>query len=91
MHVEMDQTFWKVAERNLQNCLELGGKKIEVINFGVSGYGTAQEFLMLHQSVWQYSPDVILLAVTANNDVTDNSRALRMGTPNLCSRNPVEI
>ena len=77
MHVEMDQTFWKVAEQNLQNCLEPGGKKIEVINFGVSGYGTAQEFLMLHQRVWQYSPDVILLAVTANNDVTDNSRALR--------------
>ena len=77
MHVDMDQTFWKVAEQNLQNCPDLGGKKIEVINFGVSGYGTAQEFLMLHQRVWQYSPDVVLLAVTTNNDVTDNSRALR--------------
>ncbi len=77
MHVDMDQTFWKVAEQNLQNCPDLGGKKLEVINFGVSGYGTAQEFLMLHQRVWQYSPDVVLLAVTTNNDVTDNSRALR--------------
>ncbi|PYS36571.1 MAG: hypothetical protein DMF75_00625 [Acidobacteria bacterium] len=72
MHVEMDQTFWRVAETNLPNCPDLGGKKIEVINFGVSGYGTAQEFLMLHQRVWQYSPDVVLLAVTTNNDVTDN-------------------
>ena len=77
MHVDLDQTFWKVAEQNLQNCPDLGGKKIEVLNFGVSGYGTAQEFLMLHQRVWQYSPDVVLLAVTTNNDVTDNSRALR--------------
>ena len=77
MHVEMDQTFWKVAEENLQTCPDVGGKKLEVINFGVSGYGTAQEFLMLHERVWQYSPDVVLLAVTTNNDVTDNSRALK--------------
>jgi len=77
MHVEMDQTFWRVAETILPNCPDLGGKKIEVINFGVSGYGTAQEFLMLHQRVWQYSPDVVLLAVTTNNDVSDNSRALK--------------
>src|SRR3989475_11835012 len=32
---------------------------------------------MLHQRVWQYSPDVVLVAVTSNNDVTANSRALR--------------
>jgi hypothetical protein len=77
MHVEMNQTFWSIAETNLQNCAAFGGKKVEFINFGVSGYGTAQEYLMLHEHVWQYSPDVVLLAVTTNNDVTDNSRALR--------------
>jgi hypothetical protein len=77
MHVEMNQTFWSIAETNLRNCPALGSRKVEFINFGVSGYGTAQEYLMLHEHVWQYSPDVVLLAVTTNNDVTDNSRDLR--------------
>jgi hypothetical protein len=79
MHVDMDRAFWKVIERNLPGCGTLAGKQVEVINFGVSGYGTAQEYLMLER-VWQYSPDLILLAVTTNNDVTDNSRALRKST-----------
>lgn len=77
MHVEMNETFWKVAEANLQGCALPGPKQIEVLNFGTSGYGTAQEYLMLRERVWQYSPDVVLLAVTTNNDVTDNSRWLR--------------
>lgn len=76
MHVPMENTFWMILEKKLQDCGAFGGKKIEVINFGVSGYGTAQELLMLRERVWQYSPDVVLLAVTTNTDVTDNSRAL---------------
>jgi hypothetical protein len=79
MHVDMDRTFWKIIERNLPGCGTLAGKQVEVINFGVSGYGTAQEYLMLER-VWRYSPDLILLAVTANNDVLENSRALRKAT-----------
>jgi hypothetical protein len=48
-----------------------------VINFGVSGYGTAQELLTLREQVWKYAPDLILLAITTNNDITDNSRVLK--------------
>src|SRR6185295_3673698 len=51
--------------------------KIEVINFGVSGYGTTEELLTLREKVWKYSPDLVVLAVTTNNDITDNSRALK--------------
>ncbi|HEX8119253.1 MAG TPA: hypothetical protein VF521_18385, partial [Pyrinomonadaceae bacterium] len=51
---------------------------VEAINFGVSGYSTAQELITLREKVWQYSPDVVLLAVTTNNDVLDNSRALKL-------------
>jgi hypothetical protein len=50
---------------------------VEVINFGVSGYGTAQELITLREHVWDYSPDIVLLAFNGSNDVTDNSRALR--------------
>ncbi|HZT61267.1 MAG TPA: hypothetical protein VFA21_21855 [Pyrinomonadaceae bacterium] len=76
--VEQDKTFWAVMERRLQDCPALAGRKVEVINFGVSGYGTAQELLTLREKVWAYSPDLVLLAVTTNNDVSDNSRALKL-------------
>jgi hypothetical protein len=66
-------------ERRLQACAGqfAGGRKVEVINFGVSGYGTAQELITLRERVWDYSPDLVILAFTTNNDVTDNTRALK--------------
>ena len=75
--VEPEQAFWFVMKEKLVACDAAGGRAIEVINFGVSGYGTAQELLTLREKVWKYSPDVVLLAVTTNNDLTDNSRALK--------------
>lgn len=76
MHVPMEQTFWSLLERKLQECNAFPGKQVEVINFGVSGYGTAQELMTLRQKIWDYSPDVVLLAFTTYNDIYDNSRAL---------------
>lgn len=76
MHVPMEQTFWSLLERKLQECNAFPGKKVEVINFGVSGYGTAQELMTLRRKVWDYSPDLVLLAFTTYNDIYDNSRAL---------------
>jgi GDSL-like Lipase/Acylhydrolase family len=76
MHLPMEQTFWSLLERRLQECNAFPGKNVEVINFGVSGYGTAQELLTLRQRVWDYSPDLVVLAITTYNDIYDNSRAL---------------
>lgn len=76
MHVPMEQTFWWLLGRKLEECNAFPGKHVEVLNFGVSGYGTAQELLTLRQKVWDYSPDVVMLAFTTGNDVCDNSRAL---------------
>jgi hypothetical protein len=76
--VEREQAFWAVLEARLRDCPALKGREVEVINFGVSGYGTAQELLTLREKVWAYAPDVVLLAVTTNNDVLDNSRALKV-------------
>src|SRR5205085_1205950 len=76
--VEREQAFWSIMEQKLRDCPALAGREVEVINFGVSGYGTAQELLTLREKVWAYSPDVVLLAVTTNNDVLDNSRALKV-------------
>jgi hypothetical protein len=53
-----------------------GRKKVEVINFGVQGYGTAQELIMLRKKVWEYSPDIVVLAFFIGNDVINNSPKL---------------
>ena len=72
--VPMEKAFWTVMEQTLQNCTR--PQKVEVLNFGVSGYSTARELIMLRQRVWQYSPDIVLLLVTPRNDIRDNSRVL---------------
>lgn len=75
--VAAEDTFWSVMERKLQECNPFNGKQVEVLNFGVSGYGTGQELITLREQVWKYSPDIVMLAVTTNNDVIDNSRVLK--------------
>ncbi|HEV2762296.1 MAG TPA: SGNH/GDSL hydrolase family protein, partial [Pyrinomonadaceae bacterium] len=77
LQVAQEDAFWSVLEKRLNECGRFAGRRVEVVNFGVSGYGTAQELIVLRRKVWDYSPDLVLLAVTTNNDITDNSRALK--------------
>ena len=77
IHVPVEQTFWSKLERKLGNCDAVKGRKnVEVINFGVQGYGTAQELIMLRQKVWDYNPDIVVLAFYIGNDVINNSPKL---------------
>ncbi len=76
LQVPLESAFWYLMESHLNDCSP-NKKRIEVINFGVSGYGTAQELLTLREHVWKYSPDIVLLAFTTSNDITDNSRILK--------------
>ncbi len=77
LQVNLDQTYWSEMVRQLQeNCPNLKGRKIEIVNFGVTNYGTAQQLVVLRNRVWEYSPDMVLLAFYTGNDITDNSRAL---------------
>ena len=75
LQVPMERAFWAVMEPKLQQCAP-PGIRVEVLNFGVSGFSTARELILLRQRVWQYNPDVVLLLVTLRNDIRDNSRAL---------------
>jgi hypothetical protein len=77
LQVPFEDSFCHIVERQLRSCPVMAGHDVEVINFGVSGYGTAQELITLRNQVWQYSPDLVLLAVTTNNDISDNSAALK--------------
>src|SRR3954468_540401 len=76
MQVEMDRAFWALLPEKLKACGFAGGKSIETVNFGVSGYGTSHELLTLQSRVWQYQPDMVLLAFFPGNDVRNNSKAL---------------
>ncbi len=76
LQVELAETFWATIERETNACKPLHGKRIEVLNFGVSGYGTTQELLMLRHQVWKYEPDIVLLAFLTGNDVRNNSREI---------------
>ena len=74
--VSQDRTFWAVLERELQAMPECRDQTVEVINFGVSGFGTIQEWQMLVHYARDYSPDLVLLAFLPGNDVRNNSRQL---------------
>lgn len=70
MNVPFADTFTTRLEGELQQCVV--GKAPEVLNFGVSGYGTAQELLTFREHATAYQPDIVLTAVYFGNDLTDN-------------------
>jgi len=74
--VAEDKTFSAVIGRDLAQCPALGGRKVEVLNLGVNGYGTTQELMTLHYQAWQFAPDIVVLAVFTGNDIVNNSLAL---------------
>jgi hypothetical protein len=74
--VEREQAFWALLPAELAACGFQPGKRVEVLNFGISGYGTAQEYLMLESTAMRYRPDLVLLQFTNGNDVRNNSFAL---------------
>ncbi|NES90792.1 MAG: SGNH/GDSL hydrolase family protein, partial [Okeania sp. SIO2B9] len=42
LHVKLEDTYGAIIEQRLQQCPVLKDRKVEVMNFGVQGYGTAQ-------------------------------------------------
>ena len=76
VQVALEDTFPAVLERALSGCEALVGRPVEVINFGVSGYGTAQELLTFRSRVRAFRPDLVVLAFFPGNDLVENVRAL---------------
>ena len=75
-HVAYEQTFCAVAQRALGECPVLRGQRVQVMDFGVDAYGTAQELITLRRHVWKYSPDLVVLAFFSGNDLRNNSAVL---------------
>ncbi len=58
--------------------LEAARPDLDVLNFGVEGYGTAQELLRLQRDGLRYRPDVVVLNMCIENDPVDNWRAANL-------------
>ncbi len=70
--VELDDTF----HRQVEELARASGKNVEVINMGVAGYGTLQEYLVFQEIGHLYEPDLVLVGFYDGNDVINNSLEL---------------
>jgi len=76
--VSIADTFCKQLEKRLSGRPEFGNLKVEVLNFGIGGFGTDQELLTLRLHVLDFSPDLIMLAFGPGNDVSGNFKQLNL-------------
>jgi lysophospholipase L1-like esterase len=69
-------TFVRMLERNLATRAPT-----EVVNAGVTGYGPDQEYLRMQQELPRLAPQVVVMAVFADNDLGDlvRDRLFRLG------------
>src|SRR5262249_58104006 len=83
VHVPYEQSVCAVLQQELaQHCSVAPRQQVEVLNFGMTAYGTAQELLTLREEVWRYAPDVVVLALFTGHDLSDNSAVLDSGSYN---------
>ncbi|MEM7479701.1 MAG: SGNH/GDSL hydrolase family protein [Acidobacteriota bacterium] len=61
----------------LQAWFDGGGaeERWEILNFGVDGWGTAQQWMVLEEEALSYQPDAVVLQVLPFNDVCNNNLA----------------
>ncbi|MEZ6131418.1 MAG: SGNH/GDSL hydrolase family protein [Planctomycetaceae bacterium] len=71
--VALEDTFWKVLETRLSKQSK---RNVEVMGFGISGFGTAQELLAYRHYARNWKPDIVILAMTPSNDIRNNSSHL---------------
>jgi len=64
----LEQTFPYKLEKYLKNTI---GKKIEVINAGVQGYGPHQYLKRLEREAGKFKPDLVIFVIFADNDFGD--------------------
>jgi lysophospholipase L1-like esterase len=64
--------YGAAQEDMFQNPAVHGRDDIEMVNFGVSGYGTDQELLWYRDLGTRFDVDKVVLAITLYNDVSNN-------------------
>ncbi len=71
MQVPFEASLPSLVERGLS---ERTGRPVEVINGGTSGWGTDDQLRYYTQYAAKWKPDLILVAMTLHNDISDNLR-----------------
>jgi hypothetical protein len=75
--VPQENVYSSIVETRLQrDCPAFRGRRVEVLNFGVSGYGTTQELLIYRHFARKYKPDLVLVGFHIGTDLRDNLRSL---------------
>jgi len=74
LQVSLEEGFTQRLERNLSTWVT--GRRVEVINLGVSGSGPAQYYRTLDRKGLAYRPDLVLMAVLPDNDFRDSYQEL---------------
>jgi hypothetical protein len=69
--VETDRTFLALTEHQLNNNQH---NKVELMNFGQSGFTQTEETLVLKKYVVEFSPDMAVLFFVPQNDIEDVSK-----------------
>src|SRR5262245_55369166 len=59
LQVDVERTFWRLLEQRLEACAFRSVKHVDVINLGVSGFGTGQALRMLQTRGLAYQPDLV--------------------------------
>src|SRR5262249_844802 len=67
------------ASERFTEKLQARHKNWNIYNFGISGYGTDQEFLLLQRYFDLYRPRAVVLVICGDNDNEDNAWNVRGG------------
>ncbi len=76
LRVPLEQTFSKVLEQRLN--ADNSPIKFQVINAGVSAWGSDQALLWFRNEGIKYEPDLVVLGFFPGNDFLNNSEALEV-------------
>jgi hypothetical protein len=77
--LQVDVPFTRLLEQRL-NAAAPAGRRFEVLNAGIAGWGTDNALLYFVHEGWRYRPDLVLLAFDTGNDVFENHRPLLRST-----------
>lgn len=64
--VSVEESYPDILEKKLQDN-RVGDRKIEVLNFGVMGYGMNQNLSVLEHKVFDFEPDIVILGHHLND------------------------
>lgn len=73
--VKQEDVFPTRLEKLLATELSATGKRYESLNFGVSGYCAWQERGLYNEVVRAYKPDIVVLTMVINDDLSDREAA----------------